>query len=48
METNKLNITDVVTDIRAGMDQARLVVKYGLSPQDIEAIFRRMIERGLL
>jgi hypothetical protein len=34
MNTEKLNLTEVVNDIRAGMDQARLVVKYGLSPKN--------------
>lgn len=48
METDKPNIIDVMTDIRSGMDQASLVVKYGLSPQAVEEIFRTMIQRGLL
>lgn len=48
MATHKLNYINVVADIQAGMDQANLVVKYGLPPEAIEEIFRKMIQRGLL
>ena len=48
IETQDINITDVLTDIRSGMDQAGLVVKYGLPVGLVEEIFRKMIQRGLL
>ena len=48
METQKVDINEVVNDIRSGLDQAGLVVKYGLSTHTISEIFRKMIQRGLL
>ena len=46
METEKIRIVNVLTDIRSGKDQAQLAVKYGLSAHAIEALFRQMIPKG--
>ena len=48
METKKPDIVEVVRDIRSGMDQASLMLKYGLSPNTIEELFRKLIRCGLL
>ena len=48
MANRNLNIEEVVPDMYNGMDQARLEAKYGLPNQAIEAIFRKMIQTGLL
>lgn len=48
METKKPDIIEVMKDIRSGMDQASLMMKYGLSPKTIEDLFRKLIQAGLL
>jgi hypothetical protein len=48
MEANHQIIQDIMVDILAGMDQAQLVGKYGISPKTVERLYRTMIERGCL
>jgi DNA-binding IclR family transcriptional regulator len=48
MENTDVRLLDIITDIRYGMDQAQLMLKYDLSPTTVSDLFRRMIERGLL
>jgi hypothetical protein len=48
METTKPDVVEVIRDIRSGMDQASLMLKYGLSPKTIEDLFRKLIQSGLL
>ena len=48
METQKPDVIEVMKDIRSGMDQATLMLKYGLSPKAIEDLFRKMIQSGLI
>ena len=48
MEYNETRLVEILTDIRSGMDQAQVMMKYDLSPKTIGDLFRRLIERGLL
>jgi hypothetical protein len=43
-----INAKDVVNDIQAGVDDAGLMAKYGLSPQWMTILFSKLVEAGLI
>jgi outer membrane protein assembly factor BamB len=44
----KVNAQDVLDDIAAGMDDARLMEKYRLSARGLESLFRKLSDAGLV
>ncbi len=43
MSKPKIGAKAILTDIRSGMDDAALMLKYSLSPQGIQSIFKKLI-----
>ncbi|MEW6348384.1 MAG: hypothetical protein AB1646_04940 [Thermodesulfobacteriota bacterium] len=39
---------DIVNDLEAGVDDSALMDKYGLSPQQLELIFKKLLDAGLI
>lgn len=48
MSRVKVNAQDVLDDIAAGMDDARLMDKYRLSARGLESLFRKLSDAGLV
>jgi hypothetical protein len=44
----KLNANQVVKDIRDGCDDESLMARYGLSAAQLEKLFQKLLERGLV
>ncbi|MFH0821760.1 MAG: ankyrin repeat domain-containing protein [Pseudomonadota bacterium] len=43
-----LSAKAVVADVRAGLSDAELMEKYGLSPKELERVYRKLVEAGVL
>ncbi|GEM_PF-1077188 len=48
MAKRKLRVTEVLTDIRAGMDDFALMRKYDLSTHLLQSLFEKLLEAGVL
>ncbi len=44
----KLSAKEVLKDIRSGMTDSSLMKKYGISPETLEKLFKKLLEKGLL
>jgi hypothetical protein len=44
----RINATEFLDDIRSGMDDEALMIKYNLIPRNLQTAFRKMIEKGLI
>ena len=44
----KINAREVVTDIKTGMDDDGIMIKYDLSPRQLQRLFRKIIGAGYL
>lgn len=42
----RISANEVLTDIRSGMDDQSLMVKYNLSYRQLQVLFRKMIKAG--
>ncbi len=48
MPKRQLSAKDILTDINAGMDDAALMEKYGLSAQGLQSAFAKLVAAGVL
>ncbi len=48
MSKLKISAKQVLADINAGMSNAALMEKYGISPKGLEALFKKLVDAGLL
>jgi len=44
----KISANEVLTDLRAGMDDEELMAKYNLSFRQLQRLFRKMIQGGFM
>jgi len=42
----EINATQFLTDLRSGLDDEALMIKYGLLPRQLQRAFRKMIKAG--
>ena len=43
----KISAKEFLTDIRSGMDEEALMIRYGLLPRQLQSAFRQIINAGL-
>jgi hypothetical protein len=48
MEKRKLKPKEIVSDIRAGTDDATLMHRYALSAQGLQSVFRKLVQAGMV
>ena len=48
MSKRHLSGKEILQDIRAGMDDAALMIKYQLSAQGLQSVFKKLIAAGAL
>jgi hypothetical protein len=44
----KINAKELVKDIRAGLDDDDLMLKYDLTPQELERVFGKLVEADFI
>ncbi len=44
----RISATQFLDDIRSGMDDDALMIKYNLIPRNLQTAFRKVIEKGLI
>lgn len=45
--TIRVSAKEFLTDIRSGMDDEALMIRYGLLPRQLQSVFRQIINAGL-
>jgi hypothetical protein len=48
MTKRTIRVKEVVRDVRAGLDDAKLIAKYNLSPEWVPILLNRLVQMGLL
>ncbi len=48
MGKKKINAKDLVIDIRAGLDDDDLMLKFNLTPQELERVFGKLVEADFI
>lgn len=46
--TRKVNALELVSDIRSGMDEASMKIKYNLTSRELQRLFRKIISGGFM
>jgi hypothetical protein len=44
----QINAGQFLADLRSGLDDEALMIKYGLLPRQLQSVFRKMIKAGLI
>src|SRR5271157_4448448 len=47
-EKKRVSVNEVLSDFRSGLDDSELMAKYGLSPKQLQEVYRRLVETGKL
>jgi len=48
MEKRKISARELATDVRAGLDDAALMEKYGLAAQGLQSVFRKLVDAKVI
>ncbi|MBM3298691.1 MAG: hypothetical protein FJY85_01905 [Deltaproteobacteria bacterium] len=48
MSTLRIKAKEFVRDVKSAMDDYGLMLKYGLTPEQLQAVFRQLIDMDLL
>ena len=48
MRKKTINVKDIPTDIKGGMDDSGLMGRYGISEKGLQSLFRKIVDVGVL
>jgi len=48
MDKKTINAKEILADIKAGMNDAALMEKYGLSEKGLQSLYKKLTDAGLL
>jgi hypothetical protein len=48
MPKKTINAKEILTDLKAGMDNTALMEKYGLSEKGLQSLFKKLTDAGVL
>ena len=48
MAKRTISAKEILTDIKAGMDDAALMQRYGLPEKNLQSVFKKLVDAGVL
>jgi hypothetical protein len=48
MAKRTINAKEILADLKAGMNNAALMAKYGLSEKGLQSLFKKLMDTGVL